>query len=179
VALCHKRAQLRRRRRDTLSVLLGAVVVTFAAALFTRSGIALAAQVLCDLALAAYVSLLVRAARASVVTGPARRSVEVVQPLAPEPGWQAVYAGPPASEEPMRLRAQLRRPAPQVATYVPAHALRQADLHVVTSDADDYADAPDYPDASYGGESYNDASYNDESYGDFDSYASLALATAR
>jgi hypothetical protein len=49
----------------------------------------------------------------------------------------------------------------------------------VTSDADDYPDAPDYPDASYGGESYNDEGYNDESYGDFDSYASLALATAR
>jgi hypothetical protein len=148
--------------------LLGAVLVTIAAALFTRSSIALAAQVLCDLALASYVSLLVRAARPSVAAGPVRRNAVVAQPLALDPGWPAVLADPPAVEEPVRLRAQLREAAPHVATYVPAHALRQADLRVVTSDADGYAD-----------ESYTYAGYGEESYGDFDSYASLALATAR
>jgi hypothetical protein len=70
VALCHKRAQLRRRRRDTLSVLLGAVLVSIAAALATRSAVAFAAQVLCDIALGSYVSLLVRAARASAGATP-------------------------------------------------------------------------------------------------------------
>ena len=56
-----------------------------------------------------------------------------------------------------------------VATYVPAHALRQAAQPVVTSDADiGYADG-----------TYVSESYADESYGDFDSYASLALASAR
>jgi len=175
VALCHKRAQLRRRRRDTLSVLLGAVLVTFAAALLTRSDIALAAQLVCDLALAAYVSLLVRAARASVGVGLARRNAAVfpqspvVHASAVAPAWPAVYADWPASEELVRLRAPLPEPAQPVATYVPAHALRQADLRVVTSEAD-----IGYADGTYGSESYGD-----ESYGDFDSYASLALASAR
>ena len=175
VALCHKRAQMRRRRRATLSVLLGAVLVTFAAALLTRSNIALAAQVLCDLALAAYVSLLVRAARASVGVGLARRNAAVVprsavlQAPAVAPAWPAVYADWLATEEPVRLRAPLPEAAPRVATYSPAHALRQADLRVVTSDA-----AISYADGNYGSESYGD-----ESYGDFDSYASLALASAR
>ena len=180
VALCHKRAQVRRRRRDTLSVLLGAVVVTFAAALLTRSSVALAAQLVCDLALGAYVSLLVRAARASVGVGLARRNAAVVPQSAVvrapaiAPAWPAVYADWPATEEPVRLRAPLPEPAPRVATYVPAHALRPADLRVVTSDADIA-----YAGGTYGSESYADESYGDESYGDFDSYASLALASAR
>ena len=38
----------------------------------------------------------------------------------------------------------------------------------MVSDADDYAE-----------QSYGDDGFGDESYGDFDSYASLALATAR
>jgi hypothetical protein len=184
VALCHKRAQLRRRRRDTLSVLLGAVLVTFAAALLTRSDIALAAQVVCDLALAAYVSLLVRAARASVGVGLARRNAAVVprsaaaQAAATAPAWPAAYADWPATEELVRLRAPLPE-APPVATYIPAHALRQADLRVVTSDADiGYADLA-HGSESYGDENYGDENYGDESYGDFDSYASLALASAR
>jgi len=155
--------------------LLGAVLVTFAAALLTRSDIALAAQLVCDLALAAYVSLLVRAARASVGVGLARRNAAVfpqspvVHASAVAPAWPAVYADWPASEELVRLRAPLPEPAPPVATYVPAHALRQADLRVVTSEAD-----IGYADGTYGSESYGD-----ESYGDFDSYASLALASAR
>jgi hypothetical protein len=161
---------MRRRRRDTLSVLLGAVLVTFAAALLTRSNIALAAQVVCDLALAAYVSLLVRAARASIGVGLARRNAAVVpqfavvQAPAVARAWPAVYADWLTTEEPVRLRAALPEAAPPVATYAPAHALRQADLRVVTSDAD---------------ESYADGIYRNESYGDFDSYASLALASAR
>jgi hypothetical protein len=180
VALCHKRAQLRRRRRDTLSVLLGAVVVTFAAALLTRSGVALAAQLVCDLALAAYVSLLVRAARASIGVGVARRNAAVVPQAAAvhapaiAPDWPAVYADWRATEEPVRLRAPVPEAAPLVTTYVPAHALRSADLRVVTNDAD-----VGYADGTYGSESYGDESYGDESYGDFDSYASLALASAR
>jgi len=185
VALCHKRAQLRRRRRDTLSVLLGAVVVTFAAALLTRSGVALAAQLVCDLALAAYVSLLVRAARASIGVGVARRNAAVVPQAAAvhapaiAPDWPAVYADWRATEEPVRLRAPVPEAAPLVTTYVPAHALRSADLRVVTNDADvGYADGT-YGSESYGDESYGDESYGDESYGDFDSYASLALASAR
>ena len=179
VALCHKRAQLRRRRRDTLSVLLGTVVVTFAAALLTRSDVALAAQLVCDLALAAYVSLLVRAARASIGVGLARRNAAVVPQSAVvdapaiAPAWPAVYADWAATEEAVRLLAPLPEPASLVATYVPAHALRPADLRVVTSDTD-----IGYADGTYGSESY-DESYGDESYGDFDSYASLALASAR
>ena len=58
----------------------------------------------------------------------------------------------------MRLRAELQEAEAPVTGYVPAHALRQVDLRVVANEADDYAEA---------------------SYGDFDSYASLALATAR
>ena len=173
VALCHKRAQLRRRRRDTLSVLLGAVLVTIAAAFVTRSAVAFAAQVLCDIALASYVSLLVRAARASAGAAPARRNAVAVQPSALDPGWLPAYAGPPTAEAPVRLRAELREAEAPVAGYVPAHALRQVDLRVVANEADDYTEAG-YTEAGYG-----DESYGDESYGDFDSYASLALATAR
>jgi hypothetical protein len=158
VALCHKRAQLRRRRRDTLSVLLGAVLVTMAAAFVTRSAVALAAQVLCDLALASYVYLLVRAARANAGAAPVRRKAVAVQPSAFGPGWSPAYAGSPATEAPVRLRAELQEAEAPVTGYVPAHALRQVDLRVVANEADDYAEA---------------------SYGDFDSYASLALATAR
>jgi hypothetical protein len=164
--------------------LLGAVVVTFAAALLTRSDVALAAQLVCDLALAAYVSLLVRAARASIGVGLARRNAAVVPQAAVVgapaivPAWPAVYADWAATEEAVRLRAPLPEPAPLVATYVPAHALRPADLRVVTSEAD-----IGYGDGTYGNESYaetyGDESYGDESYGDFDSYASLALASAR
>ena len=134
---------------------------------------------MCDLALAAYVSLLVRAARASVGVGLARRNAAVVPQSAVvhapaiAPDWPAVYADWPATEEPVRLRRPLPEAAPPVATYVPAHALRPADLRVVTSDAD-----IGYADGTYGSESY-DESYGDESYGDFDSYASLALASAR
>jgi hypothetical protein len=168
VALCRKRAKLRRRRRDTLSVLLGAVLVTMAAALVTRSAVAFAAQVLCDLALGSYVSLLVRAARASGSAAPERRSAVAVQPSALDPARSPVYYGSPAAEAPVRMRAELPQPAAPVNRYVPAHALRQVDLRVVTNEADDH-----------GGASYVEESYGDESYGDFDSYASLALATAR
>ncbi len=199
VALCHKRAQVRRRRRDALAVLLGAVLVTLAAALVTKSSVALAAQVLCDLALASYVSLLVRTARPGVGAGTARRSAVVAPPLAFDAGRPPVFASQPAfgsqpafasqtvfatsppafasspaAAGPVRLRAQIREvlpKAPQTPSddpYVPAHALRQADLHVVVRDADDYAE-----------QSYGDDGFGDESYGDFDSYASLALATAR
>jgi hypothetical protein len=168
VALCHKRAQLRRRRRDTLSVLLGAVLVSIAAAFATRSAVAFAAQVLCDIALGSYVSLLVRAARASAGAAPARRNAVAVQPSAVQtsafdPGWLPGYAGPPTAEAPVRVRAELREAEAPVAGYVPAHALGQVDLRVVANEADDCAEA----------------GYGDESYGDFDSYASLALATAR
>jgi len=136
-----------------LSLLLGAVLVTLAAAFFTRSDIALAAQAACDLALASYISLLVRAARPSVGAGAGRRDA-AVHPLAPDPGWAVVYADWPALEEPVGLPVQLPEAAPDVVIYVPAHALRQAAQPLETSDAD-------------------------ESYGDFDSYASLALANAR
>jgi len=175
VALSRKRAQLRRRRRDALSVLVGAVLVTMAAALLTRSALAFAVQVMCDLALASYVSLLVRAARASGGAAPERRNAVAVRPSALDPGWSRGYSGPPVAEVPVRLRAELPEvaaPAP-VTRYVPAHALRQVDLRVVTNEADDLAGA------SYAEESYGEESYGDESYGDFDSYASLALATAR
>ncbi|HUC13632.1 MAG TPA: hypothetical protein VMS00_04180 [Acidimicrobiales bacterium] len=188
VALCYKRAQLRRRRRDTLSVLVGAVLLTIAAALLTRSTLVLAAQLVCDLALASYVSLLVRAARASTGAGPARRNVVAVQPSVAA-AWPAVYADRSATEEPARLRAPLREAAPPVATYVPAHALRQADLRVVNSlgnesFANESFDNESFDNESFADESFADAggyteSFGDESYGDFDSYASLALASAR
>jgi hypothetical protein len=183
VALCHKRAQLRRRRRDTLSVLLGAVLVTMAAALVTRSAVAFVAQVLCDIALGSYVSLLVRAARASVGAAPARRNAMAAQPLALAARLQAAYPDWPGAKEPVRLPAQPREVAPQVASYVPAHALKEVDLRVVANDVDDYPGrsyaGASYAGASYAGASDADDSYGDESYGDFDSYASLALATAR
>jgi hypothetical protein len=180
-ALCHKRAQIRRRRRDTLSVLLGAVVVSFAAALLIRSTAALAVQVLCDLALASYVSLLVRAARASVGAAPTRRNPMVQNPmaqtLAAAPALSAAYAAVPVAEEPVRLRAQIREAAAEVATYVPAHALRHSDLRVVMSDTDEFAEQSLRE--SYSAASYAPDGYGDESYGDFDSYASLALVSAR
>jgi hypothetical protein len=148
-----------------------------AAALLTRSAVAFAVQVLCDLALASYVSLLVRAARASGGAVPERRNATperrnavVVPRSALDPGWSRGYIGSPVAEVPVRLRAELPEaaaPGP-VTRYVPAHALRQVDLRVVTNEADDFA-----------GASYAEESYGDESYGDFDSYASLALATAR
>ena len=82
------------------------------------------------------------------------------------------FASSPAAAA--SVRAQIREVLPKAPqtpvddTYVPAHALRQADLRVVVSDADGYAE-----------QSYGDEAIGDESYGDFDSYASLALATAR
>ncbi len=180
-ALCHKRAQIRRRRRDTLSVLAGAVLVSFAVALLSRSTVALAAQVLCDLALASYVSLLVRAARASVGSATTRRSPMVqnpiVQTLTADPGLPPVHVGVAVAEEPVRLRAQIREPAAEVASYVPAHALRHSDLRVVMSDTDEFAEQSLRE--SYSAANYTDEGYGDESYGDFDSYASLALVSAR
>jgi hypothetical protein len=140
-------------------------LVTLAGALLTRSVVAIAVQVLCDLALASYVSLLVRAARASGGAVPERRNAVAVRPSAFDPGWSSGYSGAPVGEVPVRLRAEIPEvAAPGPATrYVPAHALRQVDLRVVSNEADDFAEA----------------SYGEESYGDFDSYASLALATAR
>lgn len=173
VALCHKRAQLRRRRRDTLSVLLGAVLVTLAAALLTRSDFALVVQAGCDLALGSYVYLLVRAARASSGAGYARRAAPA-QPLAPDLGWPTMFPHslaidtpapaplPAALAQPVQPVQPAQRPeiAPRVARYVPAHALRQA-IHLVVSTETEESDGAE------------------ESYGDFDSYASLALASSR
>jgi hypothetical protein len=154
-------------------------------AVVTRSAVVVAGQVLCDFALASYVSLLVRAARASGGAVPERRnavperrSAVAVQPAASDSGWAVAYNRSPAAEAPVRLRAEVPEDVGPVTRYVPAHALRQVDLRVVNNSADDRAEAS-YAEASYGEESYGDESYGDESYGDFDSYASLALATAR
>lgn len=72
-ALSHKRMELRRRRRDIISVLLVAVVVTVLAVVLTRSLTALAFQGASDVALTGYAYLLVRATRAEVVRVPRPR----------------------------------------------------------------------------------------------------------
>ena len=60
----HQRQELRRRRRDVLSVLAGAVVVSSLAVALTGSSALLYLQLVIDLALASYVYLLAKTARA-------------------------------------------------------------------------------------------------------------------
>lgn len=144
---CLKRTEVRRRRRDVLSVLCALVVLSLAVALVTRAPVAMGSQVLCDLVLVAYGSLLVRAARSPSASGArARSAAYTLSAASPRP------AAPEAS--PTWVAPPRRRPQPAVtSSYVPAHASRRAVRRAATG-----------PDA--------------ESYGDFESYASLALASA-
>jgi hypothetical protein len=173
--------ELRRRRKDVISALLVAVVVSAAAAVLLRSEIAVGSQLACDLALFSYAYLLVRAARARAggdVGG--RRPLSVTAALAPavprpdpvvwhEPTMQApVWAhstmavpavGLSAAEgagvaagEWQAKRVPASRPRP-TERYVPVHAVARAVQRAVSNEGA-------------------------ETYGDFDSYASLALASA-
>ena len=154
-ALCHKRMEVRRRRRDVLTVLVAAVAVSVVAAALTRSRVAFGSQAACDLALACYVYLLVRSTRAWAGAGLGRRSADgYAVALAPAPtAPTAPTAAVPTYWPPAPERASRERPAAraQVPSYVPAHFL----VRTVGRAA---------------------ASEDSETYGDFDSYASLALA---
>jgi hypothetical protein len=178
-ALSVKRLETRRRRRDILSVLLVAVLVSVAAAIVTRSVAALSVQALSDLALGAYAYLLVTKTKATMSksVGPkAQLTARVEQGTAqveqltagveqltarveqgtavraePEEGWLVDLVG-------------LDQSAP---SYKPAHALRTTPR--ATSG---HRGTPGARRGTGGTERLSEA------YGDFDSYASLALAQA-
>lgn len=168
-ALCHKRTEVRRRRRDVLSVLVAAVAVSVVAAALTRSRVAFGTQAACDLALVCYVCLLVKAARSrgwahsglevrtapgrlprAAAGGPLRPSAA---PPVPERAVEIEWPSAPARHAPAVPVARARRPRREPAPYLPAHGFSRT---VAWSAGDDGAG----------------------SYGDFDSYASLALASA-
>jgi hypothetical protein len=180
-SLSAKRLKARRRRRDVLSVLLVAVVVTAIASVARRSAVTLSLQALSDVALAAYAYLLVSRTR----TAMARPNGPRVQFGAHD---QAGAAMPVLSApEPVRRPAMpvlsapepVRRPAPQEdwlvdlvdldqtgAGYSPAHA------QTTTPRAASRWRSPVTRRSSL------DPGRPPEAYGDFDSYASLALAQA-
>jgi hypothetical protein len=150
----------RRRRRDVLVVLLTAVIVSAVSAVVTRATVAFASQAACDVILFAYVSLLVLSTRANLRTRDAlpRAARAPVAAMAVSTAWTSDVEMPAATVPVMApgpARAPRRRPAAQaeVASYAPAHALRQAVRRAVGDST--------------------------QSYGDFDSYASLALVSAR
>jgi hypothetical protein len=145
-ALCHKRMEVRRRRRDVLAVLSAAVALTLAVSVLTWSNIAWALQGACDIALCGYLYLLVRATRSKAQAAVGHFVAPVRAAVLDE---ELLLDLRPFAAEVARRRPE---PRPEVAAYVPAHALRSAQR------------------ASSGAGA--------ESYGDFDSYASLALAGA-
>ena len=194
-SLSAKRLKARRRRRDVLSVLLVAVVVTAIASVARRSAVTLSLQALSDVALAAYAYLLVSRTRTAMArpTGPrvqfgAHDQAGAAMPVlsAPEPVRRPaipVLSAP----EPVRRPAMpvlsapepVRRPAPQEdwlvdlvdldqtgAGYSPAHA------QTTTPRAASRWRSPVTRRSSL------DPGRPPEAYGDFDSYASLALAQA-
>ncbi|HTW06951.1 MAG TPA: hypothetical protein VME46_05550 [Acidimicrobiales bacterium] len=199
----HKRMVVRRRRRDVLLVLSLLAVLSAVTWVFSGSRYALALQVMSDVFLVGYLLLLVMTTRArngGRVAEPARRPARPLAPptvpapapvragagtrprarvpapaLAPRQGlgpqpwadewlrgeaeapmWPPALAVP-APEDDARPEQRLRPEyePPLAPAYVPAHALRRA--------------APWLGDGDGGS----------ESYGDFESYASLALASAR
>lgn len=166
-SLSAKRLKARRRRRDVLSVLLVAVVVTAIVSVARRSAVTLSLQALSDVALAAYAYLLVSRTRTAMArpTGPRVQFGANDQAGAA----MAVLSAP----EPVR------RPVPQEdwlvdlvdldqtgAGYSPAHA------QTATPRAASRWRSPATRRSSL------DPGRPPEAYGDFDSYASLALAQA-
>lgn len=150
VAALHKQAELRRRRRDVLSLLAAATLVTLIAVVLSGSAVALAFQVCADLFLGGYVFLLYSATRsrgrayAQALYLPEQRAALLEQRPAP---------APPAA----------RRPR---ARYVPAAErpyLVFAGRASATSTGPMPAAAPPPP----------------ARYGDFDSYERLALVEVR
>ena len=99
-AVAHKRSEIRRRRRDVLTLLAASAGITLIAALVSHSSIALAFQIFTDVSLAAYVYLLTSAGRGRAPSGYATRP--------------AVYAQPPPAPE--RPRGRQRVPAVGTAT---------------------------------------------------------------
>jgi hypothetical protein len=180
-SLSAKRLKARRRRRDVLSVLLVAVVVTAIASVARRSAVTLSLQALSDVALAAYAYLLVSRTRTAMArpTGPrvqfgAHDQAGAAMPVlsAPEPVRRPAIPVLSAPEP-------VRRPAPQEdwlvdlvdldqtgAGYSPAHA------QTTTPRAASRWRSPVTRRSSL------DPGRPPEAYGDFDSYASLALAQA-
>ncbi|MGO9657689.1 MAG: hypothetical protein ACLQVK_21730 [Acidimicrobiales bacterium] len=171
--LSANRLKARRRRRDVLSVLLAAVVVSAIASVLSRSVVALSLQVLSDLALVAYAYLLVTMTKTRL----ARSSEPRVLPEAKVPSQPKVPVGaraengaawpaPPEEDwlvEPVD-QVDLDRAAD---AYTPAHALGAAPGPVPGRRRP--------PEARRGRDHLE---YPSEAYGDFDSYASLALAQA-
>ena len=180
-SLSAKRLKARRRRRDVLSVLLVAVVVTAIASVARRSAVTLSLQALSDVALAAYAYLLVSRTRTAMArpNGPrvqfgAHDQAGAAMPVlsAPEPVRRPAIPVLSAPEP-------VRRPAPQEdwlvdlvdldqtgAGYSPAHA------QTTTPRAASRWRSPVTRRSSL------DPGRPPEAYGDFDSYASLALAQA-
>lgn len=156
-AVAHKRDEIRRRRRDVLSLLAASAGITLVAALVSRSSIALAFQIFTDVSLVAYVYLLSSAGRGRSPSGYASRPAlyAVQQPSGPErPRGRrrvpVVVTGAQGLYEPAR-----RVPARQVPTgSMPA---RRAPARPVPARR-----------VAVG------AAASPGAYGDFDSYASLA-----
>jgi hypothetical protein len=106
VAAINKRSELRRRRRDVLTLLAVVATVTLFAAVLSGSTVAIAFQVSSDLALAAYMYLLSWAGRARGATAYVPRS-RLYRPPAPSMGYE-LHA--PARRQ-VRARARTRAPA--------------------------------------------------------------------
>ena len=181
-----KRLEVRRRRRDVISVLLVLVLVSLVAAAVTRSGTALAVQIICDLALAAYAYLLVTRTKAAAsrprpaTMRAARAPAEALEPaLAMAPGsWQAYDPRPAADRrpayEPVAYEPAAYEPRPvdgdyeSEPSYRPAHAARTASR----------APSRRFPLPMVARHPLLAPEPGAAAYGDFDSYASLALAEA-
>jgi hypothetical protein len=181
-SLSAKRLKARRRRRDVLSVLLVAVVVTAIVSVARRSVVTLSLQALSDVVLAAYAYLLVSRTRTAMArpTGPRvqfgdrDQEAGAAMPVltAPEPVRRPA---PPARSAP----EPVRRPAPQEDWLVDLVDLDQtgaghSPAHAQTAPprAESRWRAPVTRRTSL------DPGRPPEAYGDFDSYASLALAQA-
>ena len=159
-----KRLKARRRRRDVLSVLLVAVVVSAMASVLSRSVVALSLQALSDIALGAYAYLLVTMTKTSLkVPTELKVPSELKVPVGARAEGGAVLPAP-AEEDWLVDLVDLDR---TVAGYAPAHALGATPGPVPGRRRP--------PEARRGSDHVDRPS---EAYGDFDSYASLALAQA-
>jgi hypothetical protein len=169
-AASYKRAEMRRRRRDILTVLSATAVVTLGGAVLSRSTFVIALQVLCDLALAAYVWLLVQSGRSRA-------------PLAPRTAYMAAAAQGPRPA-PARQAAPSAVPGPAtvpgpawVAPPVVATRPARRPAYAFAGAPEAFAAAPGYQGTREHGAGDYTAVF-DQAYGDFESYASLALAQA-
>jgi len=169
-ALAHRRSAARRRRRDVLLALSALVALTLLIAVVSGSAVAIGIQVLSDVVLAVYVSLVVKMAQVKAGAGSLKRAVSVSQP-ARRSGDGAL--GPATS-----ARCGMVDPTAAYYAQLAAMDLTVKDL-LTAGGPPGIGPSWSRTAAAPGDETRDQSDAGDQpSYGDFDSYASLAFADA-